>query len=154
MAMRRTVVLAATLLALGGAALAENHPGETVPFGAPGQWIADDGSIVALQFAPGGLVTGTFISHTPGFACAGTAFPVTGWALSEVVTFSVAWNNDFQNCNAVTNWTGYSLEEPDGVHIATNWSLAHWGGTESAAIESGQTLFRPLAKVESESPVK
>ena len=141
-------------LAVGGSAADEQHPGDTVPFGTSGLWVNQDGSILSLDFSAAGLASGYFINKTPGFGCTGTPYPVTGWELSEVVAFAVRWNNPFENCNAVTSWAGNSIEATEGAEISATWTLVSQTPDGKPTVTTGKDFFKPVAKIESPSPVK
>jgi hypothetical protein len=116
-------------------------------------WINQSGSTMTLVFGSGGSVTGSYINNAAGFACQGTPYPIAGWVLGNFISIAVAWNNAYANCNSVTGWTGYAVQDGGSVAIMTNWNLAYQGAS-GPAIMAGQDVFKPLTKTEVESPMK
>jgi hypothetical protein len=67
---------------------------------------------MTLEFGPGNAVSGSYINRNEGFNCQNTPYPLTGWVLGNFISFSVAWDNVYENCNSVTAWSGFA--EADG----------------------------------------
>ncbi len=88
-----------------------------------------------------GNITGYYVNHASGFPCKDTPYPLTGWMLdnSNIITFSVKWQNAMQNCMALTSWIGYVGE--DGKTITTHWQLVKDGCSELDNILMGDDIF-------------
>ncbi len=73
-----------------------------------GTWVNDHGSTLVIRsIGPDGSVTGTYASSTPGYKCAGVAFPIVGWMDGQRISYTVLWKNASVDCNSITSWTGY-----------------------------------------------
>ena len=132
---------------------AENAIAEGDLFGASSAWTNESGSTMTLEFGPGNAVSGTYINRNEGFNCQNTPYPLTGWVVGNFISFSVAWDNVYENCNSVTAWSGFAEADGGSVQIVTLWTLA-FQGPSGPEIENGKDAFRPLPKVDSESPLQ
>ena len=132
---------------------AENAIAEGDLFAAFSTWTNESGSTMNLEFGPANAVSGSYVNQAEGFNCLGTPYPLTGWVLGNFISFSVAWDNDYENCNSVTAWSGFAEADGGSVQIVTLWALA-FQGSSGPEIETGKDLFKPLAKVESGSPLQ
>ncbi len=73
-----------------------------------GTWVNDHGSTLVIRSTGvDGSVTGTYASSTPGYKCAGVAFPIVGWMDGQRISYTVLWKNASVDCNSITSWTGY-----------------------------------------------
>ncbi|KAF0099116.1 MAG: avidin/streptavidin [Rhodospirillaceae bacterium] len=73
-----------------------------------GTWVNDHGSTLVIRsIGADGSVTGTYASSTPGYKCAGVAFPIVGWMDGQRISYTVLWKNASVDCNSITSWTGY-----------------------------------------------
>lgn len=73
-----------------------------------GTWVNDHGSTLVIRsIGADGSVTGTYGSSTPGYKCAGVAFPIVGWMDGQRISYTVLWKNASVDCNSITSWTGY-----------------------------------------------
>jgi Avidin family len=86
----------------------------------PSYWLNQRGSEMKLySIDPQGNFVGVYINHAQGFACQGTPFDLHGRASGKNVTFTVVWQNQWQNCHSRTVWSGFV----SGNIIPTNWVL-------------------------------
>ncbi len=131
----------------------ENAIAEGDLFAASSTWTNESGSTMILDFGPGNAVSGSYINRNEGFNCQNTPYPLTGWVLGNFIGFSVAWDNVYENCNSATAWSGFAEADGGSVQISTFWSLS-FEGPSGPEIETGKDLFKPLAKVESGSPLQ
>ncbi len=73
-----------------------------------GTWVNDHGSTLVIRSTGAdGSVTGTYANSTPGYKCAGVAFPIVGWMDGQRISYTVLWKNASVDCNSITSWTGY-----------------------------------------------
>jgi hypothetical protein len=94
----------------------------------PSYWKDAAGSELSLHSIDAkGAFTGTYITHTAGFACANTPFEVHGQAHGSQVRFSVVWKNAAADCKAHTSWYGHVT----GKTLATWWVMT--SGVQHAA---------------------
>lgn len=126
------VLLPAIVLLLSLPAQAQNLNALTI-------WQNQRGSTFSLDtYNPQtGAITGTYINRAAGFSCIGTPYPVVGWILGSAMTWSVIWNNNYQNCNSVTGWSGFYANDT----ITTKWVLS-----SQASILTGDDVFTRVAK--------
>ena len=86
-----------------------------------GTWANDHGSVLVIKsVGPDGGIVGTYANNTPGYKCAGVAFPVVGWMDGQRISYTVRWKNASVDCASITSWTGYVNEGCLGVE----WGLA------------------------------
>ena len=131
----------------------ENAIAESDLFGASSTWTNESGSMMTLEFGPGNAVSGSYINHAEGFNCQGTPYPLTDWVVGNFISFSVAWDNVYENCNSATAWSGFAEADGGSVQIVTLWTLA-FQGSSGPEIETGKDAFKPLTKIESGSPLQ
>ncbi len=118
--MRRSVIAFVLLAATSVSAFAQSLPSWSI-------WTNQRGSIMKIfNVGPQGDFTGVYINNAPGFSCQGPpGFALTGHASGTKVTFTVVWNNGWQNCNSKTVWSGVD----QGNLMPTQWILTGTGGT-------------------------
>jgi len=117
----------------------------------PTKWVNQVGSVATLYFDTNtGTVTGTYVNNAPGFQCQGTPYPLSGWILSDFISFSVTWINGAQNCNSVTGWTGYAFQSGNTIKLQTNWNLAYQGAN-GPTIQAGQDVFTYVLQTSAKS---
>ncbi|MEM8960442.1 MAG: avidin/streptavidin family protein [Acidobacteriota bacterium] len=112
----------------------------------PSAWDNDGGSTLHIDsIAADGQISGHYVNHAQGYRCQGTAYPVTGWwALdTNVVTFSVKWQNDHERCNSVTSWVGYF--EAGCKRLVTSWFLVRDDADNRDDMLSGESVFIRIA---------
>ncbi len=113
----------ASILGLSLAALcAAAQPASAQSPSIAGTWVNDHGSTLVIQsIGADGSVTGTYASSTPGYKCAGVAFPLVGWMDGSRISYTVRWKNASVDCTSITSWTGYFNEGRLGVE----WVLTY-----------------------------
>lgn len=72
---------------------------------------------------------GQYVNNATGTDCQGTSFPLQGVLYpgepSTTLSFSVAWSNAEQSCDASASWTGYIKNMSNGAAtLVTRWVLA------------------------------
>ena len=129
---RFTVTLPTIALLLSLPAQAQNLNALTV-------WQNQSGSTFSLDaYNPQtGALTGTYINRSAGYSCIGTPYPAVGWILGSAITWTVIWNNSYQNCDSVTGWSGFYSNNT----ITTKWVLS----TQTSNI-AGNDVFTWMAK--------
>lgn len=115
-------------------------------------WTNQSGSTMSISVDPSGQVNGTYINRASGYGCQNTPYPVTGWIVGTSISFTVRWDNQYENCNSVTGWTGF-YNTATG-QIDTLWNLAVSGSTNPGQIISGSDTFSRTVKTESMSLTK
>lgn len=126
----------------GQSAAVESLKGHTV-------WVNTRGSQMSISVSASGHISGSFINHDGNFSCQNTPYPISGWVDGTAVSFSVRWDNQFENCNSVTGWTGFL--DTAGGKIETHWNLSVSGSTDPSQILAGTDTFSLASKVESAS---
>lgn len=112
-------LLALCLVAAPGLAT-QQAAAQTFPV--TGNWANDHGSVLVIKsVGPDGGIVGTYANNTPGYKCAGVAFPVVGWMDGQRISYTVRWKNASVDCASITSWTGYFSEGRLGVE----WVLAY-----------------------------
>ena len=87
-----------------------------------GNWANDHGSVLVIKsVGPDGSIVGTYANNTPGYKCAGVAFPIVGWMDGQRISYTVRWKNASVDCASITSWTGYFNEGRLGVE----WVLVY-----------------------------
>ena len=126
------VILPTIALLLSLPAQAQNLSALTV-------WQNRSGSTFSLDThnSQTGPITGTYINQSTGYSCIGTPYPAVGWYLNGAITWSVIWNNNYQNCNSVTAWSGFYSNNT----LTTRWVLS----TQTTNI-AGDDVFTGVAK--------
>ena len=103
----------------------------------PSYWKDAGGSELSLHSIDAkGALTGTYIIHTAGFACAGAPFDVQGKAHGSHLQFSVVWKSATADCKAHTSWYGHVT----GKTIAT-WWMSTTGAKRAAKKTRGTDTF-------------
>lgn len=114
-------------------------------------WQNQSGSTFSIDtYDPSsGLFSGSYINRAQGTGCQNTPYGVTGYILGNIISWSVRWQNAYQNCSSATGWTGYYA---NGV-ITTNWNLAYQtsGGY---AIAKGTDTFTRVTQTKSKFLMK
>jgi len=83
-----------------------------------GEWVNQHGSVVTLELAPDGGLSGTF--------AAGAGFPskkpvkVTGLCRADLVSFCA----DFHEHGSLTAWTGHIVDRDGGPTLELGWQMA------------------------------
>jgi hypothetical protein len=93
-----------------------------------GQWVNELGSALIIEdVGPDGKIIGQYASST---GVDGKVFPLTGWMNrseenpEEInIAFMVRWTG----YGSITSWTGYCVEDEDGIRIKTIWNLVRSG---------------------------
>lgn len=113
----------ASILGLSLAALcAVAQPTSAQSPSVTGTWANDHGSTLVIQsIGADGSVTGTYASSTPGYKCAGVAFPLVGWMDGPRISYTVRWKNASVDCAQITSWTGYF----NGTRLGVEWVLSY-----------------------------
>lgn len=111
----KRVFLAILILALPACAAAQTG-GDPDLFS--GAWNNDRGSQVVLENTDG-LLSGYYQTNL-GQPDKSAKFPLTGFAQSDQITFTV----NFKGYGSMTSWTGQLTEDDDGLpYIRTLWNL-------------------------------
>jgi len=133
-------------LAIGQGALAQ-----TKELVAGSVWRNQSGSLLEIQqINPDMSISGSYINKAPGFQCQGTPYPMAGWIIGSAISFTVLWDNSYENCNSVTGWSGFYYNG----EIETKWNLAVSGARDPKQILSGEDVFAPYPEIVSESLLK
>ena len=104
-------------------------------------WVNELGSVMTIDVAPDGSVSGTYVNNAQGTGCQGTPYVLNGRVTGNTIAFSVAWNNGTANCNSATGWAGYAqVVSGSTLQIVTQWNLAYIA-TNGGQIESGADTF-------------
>ncbi len=148
---KAVVALAVIATAISHSALADSSTTAAAPKDLKGSsvWVNSRGSEMYISVSSSGHVSGSYINHDGNYSCQNSPFPVSGWVDGTAISFSVRWDNQFENCNSVTGWTGY-YDSSTGK-IETKWNLAVSGSTDPSQISSGTDTFSPLTKAETAS---
>ncbi len=88
---------------------------------------------------------GQYVNNAAGTDCQGTSFPLQGVFYpgepSTTLSFSVAWANAEQSCDASAAWTGYLENNQDGApKLVTRWVLA-LPSHEGENFQTGSDVF-------------
>jgi hypothetical protein len=147
---------AVTALAFMAAALvhpafADGNMKGTAPKNLKGSsvWTNTRGSEMYISVSSSGHISGNYINHDGNYSCQNTPYPISGWVDGTSIAFSVRWDNQFENCNSVTGWTGF-YDSSTGK-IETKWNLAISGTTDPSQIISGVDTFSVATKAETAS---
>ena len=108
-------------------------------------WVNQSGSRMTISVSGAGVVTGTYVNNAAGTSCRGTPYAITGWVLNDFISFTVRWDNSFENCNSITGWTGYAGVSGGTVSITTDWNLVYQS-TTGPMIQAGNDVFTPASK--------
>lgn len=117
-------------------------------------WRNQSGSSMQITGNTNGELTGSYVNNAPGYQCKGSPYPVVGWNMAgtNTITFTVMWENSYENCQSLTAWTGFISQ--DGQTITTLWQLVVNGTTSTSQIYSGADTFTRIAMKKHESLVK
>ena len=113
-------------------------------------WINEYGSSLTIEgITTDGQIYGHYINCAPCTRCRATEYPVTGWVLfgTNTITFTVKWDNPYENCHSLTAWTGFYDSTCDQIH--TCWQLVLNGTKSVHEIRQGLDTFRRGSKTES-----
>jgi hypothetical protein len=104
-------------------------------------WRNKSGSILTLRepHPITGEVTGTYANKSSGSGCQNTPYPVVGYVSGNFIGWAVHWKNDLEDCNSITNWTGYVFSDggAEKIKMTTEWTLVYG----SSQIISGKDIF-------------
>jgi hypothetical protein len=131
----KKIFIVIVLILISSTAFTNGFPGESA-------WQNKEGSQLFIEkIDSDGKITGYFVNHAPHYPCANTPYPVTGWIMegANILTFTVKWENTFQNCMALTSWTGYASK--DGMTITTLWQFVKNGSSDVKEIVKGEDIF-------------
>lgn len=105
------------------------------------RWVNNHGSELVIQsIGPDGSLTGTYSSSLPDYRCRNVAFPVVGWVVGDLISYTMRASNSVIQCGTITSWTGYVR---DG-RLQAEWSLAYTD-TETfyPGLTRGTDIYRP-----------
>ncbi|MDQ0423235.1 hypothetical protein J2045_004287 [Peteryoungia aggregata LMG 23059] len=120
---------------------AENFMDFSSLSGASTTWINELGSVMTIDVASDGSVSGTYVNNAQGTGCQGTPYVLNGRVTGNTIAFSVAWSNGTANCNSVTGWAGYAqVSTGNTLQIVTQWNLAYMASS-GGQIQSGKDVF-------------
>jgi len=106
--------------------------GASVQVPVPSHWKDAQGSEVAFFTKDAkGALTGKFVSHAPGFACANFPFDLSGRAHGHHVQFSVVWKNGLQDCKGHTSYAGSVAGK--SLHV---WWVTTSGGKKTRGADT------------------
>ena len=89
-----------------------------------GAWVNQNGSVLHVQIADSGEVTGWFESRK-GRAARGQRYAVVGRANGELLSFLVDFRTDDLNLGSITSFSGRHARDADGnAQLHTVWVLA------------------------------
>ena len=89
-----------------------------------GAWVNQNGSVLHVQIADSGEVTGWFESGK-GRAARGQRYAVVGRANGELLSFLVDFRTDDLNLGSITSFSGRHARDADGnAQLHTVWVLA------------------------------
>jgi len=89
-----------------------------------GRWVNQNGSVLVIEAVEDGRIRGAFESKK-GRAARGHAYPVTGTANGELVSFAVSFDDGATNLASITSFSGRLARDAQGVErLYTLWVLA------------------------------
>lgn len=89
-----------------------------------GRWVNQNGSVLMVEVAEGGAVTGWFESRK-GRAARGQRYTVVGRANGELLSFLVDFRTDDHNLGSITSFSGRHARDANGnAELHTVWVLA------------------------------
>lgn len=109
-------------------------------------WVNARGSQMSISVSSSGRVSGSYINRDGNYSCQNTPYPISGWVDGTAISFSVQWDNRFENCNSVSGWTGF-FDAASG-EIETKWNLSVSGSTDPSQILAGTDTFSLVRKAE------
>ena|GEM_PF-4889473 len=103
-----------------------------------------DSYLIINSVSTNGLITGQYLNNSPEYHCKGTYYPVTGWQLpgTNTVTFTVKWDNPYENCQSLTSCTGFT---PGTTTINTLWQLVSNGMQSTGQIIQGSDTLQRVS---------
>ncbi len=132
----------AEALERGPETVSENHVTSQDLFS--GVWENDRGSQVTF-INQNGVLSGVYQTNV-GQPDKSQKFPLTGFAESDQITFTV----NFKNYGSMTSWTGQLTQDTNGPYIRTLWHLTRDVPDPAEdddlwkSITSGASEFRPI----------
>jgi hypothetical protein len=93
-------------------------------------WVNDHARFVIQSIDADGKLTGTYENIGANFSCAGQAFPVTGWADGERISYAVRRKSP-GNCTSIEAWTGYVR----GGELLVEFYAVLWDGTQDVVLK-------------------
>lgn len=149
----KTAITALSLLmvAISYPALADGSAKPMAPKSLSGHtvWTNSRGSEMYISVSSSGHVSGDYINRDGNYSCQNTPYPISGWVEGTSISFSVRWDNQFENCNSVTGWTGFY--DASTGNIETKWNLSVSGSTDLSQVISGTDTFSTVTKSENAS---
>ena len=87
-----------------------------------GTWVNQNGSTVELEADELGKLSGYYCSRK-GRSAAGKRYPLVGQVNDEVIAFQVNWQDDEDNLQSITSFSGRLGRDGEGEFVHTVWVL-------------------------------